>query len=88
VDADRREALLSALDRLVEATYDGGSTWTTISLPMMGGSPLAIVSPLSCPSPAGCIGVAATAREFAGSQIGQREIISSFPAPGPSDAGG
>lgn len=73
---------------VVEATYDGGSTWTTISLPMMGDSPLAIVFPLSCPSPAGCVGAAATAQEFAGSQIGQREIISSFPAPGPSDAGG
>ncbi len=73
---------------VVEATYNGGSTWTTISLPTVGGSPLTIVFPLSCPSPAGCFGVAATAQEFAGSQIGGREIISSFPAPGRPAAGG
>jgi photosystem II stability/assembly factor-like uncharacterized protein len=66
---------------VVEATYNGGSTWTTISLPAVARSPLVIVFPLSCPSQAGCIGAAATAREFSGVQPG-REIISSFPAPG------
>jgi photosystem II stability/assembly factor-like uncharacterized protein len=71
----------------VEATYNGGSTWTTISLPAVGGSPLVIVFPLSCPTHAGCIGAAATAQQFAGSQIGQRKIISSFPVPGQPAAG-
>ncbi len=47
-----------------------------------------VVFPLSGPSPAGCFGVAATAQEFAGSQLGRREILSSFPAPGHPLAGG
>jgi len=66
---------------VVEATHDGGRTWTALSLPAAGGSPLAVVYPLSCPSAAGCIGVGATAQQLAGSGIGHRTYISSFPAP-------
>jgi hypothetical protein len=77
--ADTTPGLAGYDHPVVEATYNGGSTWTTISLPTVGGFPLVIVFPLSCPSPAGCFGVAATAQEFAGSQMGRREIISSFP---------
>jgi photosystem II stability/assembly factor-like uncharacterized protein len=62
----------------VEITRDGGRTWTALSLPRVSGSALAIVYPLSCPSAGGCLGVAATPREFSGSQIGKRVIISSF----------
>ena len=69
---------------IVEATQDGGGTWSTISLPTADGSPLAEVFPLSCPSQVGCIAVAATARQFLGSQ---REIISSFPAAGRAATG-
>ena len=65
---------------VIEATHDGGETWTPLSLPTVKGSPLALVYPLSCPSGDGCIGVAATARQFAGGQ--HRVIISSFPGPG------
>lgn len=65
-------------DATVEATHDGGATWTTIELPTMDGAPLAEVFPLSCPSQAGCIGVAATPRQ-ANSVDSRREIISSFP---------
>jgi len=86
--ADTTPGLAGYDHPVVEATYNGGSTWTTISLPTVGGSPLVIVFPLSCPSPAGCFGVAATAQELAGSQIGRREIVSSFPAPGHPAAGG
>jgi photosystem II stability/assembly factor-like uncharacterized protein len=70
----------------VEATRDGGSAWTRISLPAAGGSPLAEVFPLSCPSRAGCIGVATISR---GNEVNPpREIISSFPAPRQPVAGG
>jgi photosystem II stability/assembly factor-like uncharacterized protein len=62
----------------VEVTRDGGRTWTALSLPRVNGSALSIVYPLSCPSAGGCLGVAATPREFSGSQIGKRVIISSF----------
>ena len=50
---------------VIEATHNGGSDWTALSLPPVGSSsPVAIVYPLSCPVPTGCIGVAATAQEF------------------------
>ncbi len=49
---------------VIEATHDGGTTWTTLMLPTLTDSPLVIVYPLSCPVAAGCIGVAATAQEF------------------------
>jgi photosystem II stability/assembly factor-like uncharacterized protein len=65
-------------DATVEATRDEGVAWTTIALPTAAGAPLATVFPLSCPSPAGCIAVAATTRQE--NQTGQREIVSSFPA--------
>lgn len=52
-------------DPVIEATHDGGLTWTPLSLPDVAGSPLAIVYPLSCPVPSGCIGVGATPQEFA-----------------------
>jgi hypothetical protein len=65
-------------DATVEATHDGGGTWTTIELPTIAGAPLAEVFPLSCPSQAGCMGVAATPRQENGVDP-QREIISSFP---------
>jgi hypothetical protein len=51
-------------DPLIEATHDGGSSWTPITLPDVDGGPLALVFPLSCPVPAGCIGVGATPQEF------------------------
>jgi hypothetical protein len=35
---------------------------------------------MGCPSLAGCIAVAATPQQFSGGKIGQRVIISSFPA--------
>jgi photosystem II stability/assembly factor-like uncharacterized protein len=70
----------------VEATRDAGSTWATISLPAAGGSPLPEIYPLSCPSPAGCIGVATVPH---GNQIDPpREIISSFPPASQPSAGG
>lgn len=67
---------------VIEATRNGGDSWTALSLPAVHGSPLVIVYPLSCPTPAGCIGIAATAQEFSGDEIGQRSTISSFPAAG------
>ena len=63
---------------VIEATSDQGTTWTPVSLPAVGGSPLALVYPLSCPTQAGCIGAAGTARQDGS----VREIISSFPAAG------
>ena len=51
---------------VIEATHDGGSTWTALGLPEVDGGPLAIVYPLSCPVAAGCIGVGATPDEFSG----------------------
>jgi hypothetical protein len=66
------------LHPVIEATYDGGSTWTSLSLPRVGRFPLALVSPLSCPSPAGCIGAATTDEQEGVSS--RREIISSFPS--------
>jgi hypothetical protein len=68
-------------DARIEATHDGGVSWTTIGLPAVAGVPLAEVFPLSCPSQAGCIGLAATPRQANGVN-GRREIISSFPAAG------
>jgi photosystem II stability/assembly factor-like uncharacterized protein len=49
---------------VIEATHDGGATWTALSVPAIKGSPLVIVYPMSCPVPAGCMGVGATAEEF------------------------
>lgn len=63
---------------VIEATSDQGATWTPVSLPTVGGARLALVSPLTCPSQAGCIAAAATARQ----NDDRREIISSFPAAG------
>ncbi len=75
---------------VIEATHDGGTTWTSLSLPEVTDSPLVIVFPLSCPVAAGCIGVGATAQEFSGlrtpPQPGttppseQRVIISNLPS--------
>jgi photosystem II stability/assembly factor-like uncharacterized protein len=75
---------------VVEATYNGGRAWTTISLPADRGSPLAVVNALSCPIPGGCMAVAATPRQEdgAGEQVEQRDLISSLPAPGQPVAGG
>jgi photosystem II stability/assembly factor-like uncharacterized protein len=67
-------------DATIEATRDGGATWTPIALPTVDGAALATVFPLSCPIPAGCIAVAATPRQE--NLTGQREIISSLPATG------
>jgi photosystem II stability/assembly factor-like uncharacterized protein len=66
-------------DARIEATDDGGASWTTIGLPPVGGRPLAEVFPLSCPSQDGCVGVAATPQQANGADE-QREIISSFPS--------
>jgi photosystem II stability/assembly factor-like uncharacterized protein len=71
----------------IEVTHDGGAAWSKISLPAVGRTPLAEVFPLSCPSPAGCIAVAATPRQLNGVDP-RREIISSFPAPGAVVTGG
>jgi photosystem II stability/assembly factor-like uncharacterized protein len=57
----------------IEATQDGGHTWQPVPLPAVGGHPLALVFPMSCPDPAGCVAVAATAAQFNGS--GQKRII-------------
>jgi photosystem II stability/assembly factor-like uncharacterized protein len=73
-------------DATVEATRDGGATWTSIEPPTVAGGPLAVIFPLSCPSQAGCIGVAATPRQF--NDVGGRDIISSFPAAGSPATGG
>jgi len=67
-------------DAAIEATRNGGAAWTRIAIPTVSGAPLAMVFPLSCPSSAGCIAVAATPRQE--NRTGQREIISSFPAAG------
>jgi hypothetical protein len=75
------------VDARIEATRDGGATWTTIALPEVDGAQLGEVYPLSCPSPAGCIGVAATPRQASGVNA-QREIISSFPAASSPVTGG
>jgi hypothetical protein len=65
---------------VIEATHDGGSIWSPLPLPTVGGSPLALVYPLSCPSPAGCIAMAATRQEYEGAGApGRRVIISSLP---------
>jgi photosystem II stability/assembly factor-like uncharacterized protein len=74
-------------DARIEATHDGGAAWTTIELPTVAGAPLAAVFPLSCPSQAGCIGLAATARQANGVDS-RREIISSFPDAGSPATGG
>jgi photosystem II stability/assembly factor-like uncharacterized protein len=71
----------------VLATQDGGTSWTAIGLPVVGRAPLAEVWPLSCPSQAGCIALAATTRQFFSGQP-QREIISSFPAGSSAVTGG
>lgn len=65
-------------DATVEVTRDGGATWTTIGLPTMAGGALAEVFPLSCPSQAGCMGVAATSQQANGLDP-RREIVSNFP---------
>jgi photosystem II stability/assembly factor-like uncharacterized protein len=44
---------------VIEATTDGGATWTPLRLPKVSGSSLGSIQPLSCPSVAGCIGVGA-----------------------------
>jgi hypothetical protein len=77
---------------VIEATHDGGTTWTSLTLPKLADSPLVIVYPLSCPVAAGCIGVGATAQEFSRPQAPpkpgatppseQRVIISNLPTPG------
>ena len=74
---------------VIEATHDGGTTWTPLTLPKLSDSPLVIVYPLSCPVAAGCIGVGATAQEFSGPRTPprpdstppseQRVIISNLP---------
>jgi photosystem II stability/assembly factor-like uncharacterized protein len=51
-------------DPVIEATHDGGDTWAPLALPIVDGSPLALVYPLSCPATTGCIGVGATPKEF------------------------
>jgi hypothetical protein len=51
-------------DPVIEATHDGGVSWTPLALPTVGGSQLALVYPLDCPVAAGCIGVGATPAEF------------------------
>ncbi len=61
----------------IEATHDGGRTWTAISLPTVNGDQIAIVYPISCPSPAGCIAVAATSSQFTSGS--KRVIISNLP---------
>jgi hypothetical protein len=66
---------------VIEATFNGGSTWATISLPAGDGSPLALVSPLSCPSQAGCLAVAATARQEEGGGPRNFAFITSFAVP-------
>jgi hypothetical protein len=48
----------------IEATHDGGATWSPLSLPTVDGAPLSLVYPLSCPVPSGCIGVGATPQQF------------------------
>jgi hypothetical protein len=49
---------------VIEATHDGGHTWTQITLPDVDGAPLSLVFPLSCPVAAGCIGIGATPQQF------------------------
>jgi photosystem II stability/assembly factor-like uncharacterized protein len=71
----------------IEVTHDGAAAWSRISLPTVAGTPLAEVFPLSCPSQAGCIAVAATPQQANGADP-QREIISSFPARGGAVTGG
>jgi hypothetical protein len=44
---------------VIEATTDGGATWTPLELPSVDGAPLGSVSPISCPSAGGCLGVGA-----------------------------
>jgi hypothetical protein len=70
--ADAEDCYLSASDPThagygsptLEVTHDGGASWTALQLPDVAGQPLALVYPLSCPVPAGCIGVGATPDEF------------------------
>jgi photosystem II stability/assembly factor-like uncharacterized protein len=70
--ADGEDCYLSASDSTrsgyaspaLEVTHDGGGSWTPLVLPDVGGQPLALVYPLSCPVAAGCIGVGATPEEF------------------------
>jgi len=63
---------------VIEATRDGGRTWTRLAVPTAGGSPLVVVDPLSCPTPAGCIAVAGTAAQYSGNPTGQAMIISNL----------
>jgi hypothetical protein len=69
---------------VIEATHDGGLTWTPLKLPAAGGSPLAVVDLVSCATPAGCIGIAATVQEQSGNRLNQRTVISTLPASSPA----
>jgi hypothetical protein len=60
----------------IEVTSDGGRAWSPLSLP----ASVAVVYPMSCPRPAGCIGVAASASQFANGQ--QRVLVSNLPPSG------
>jgi photosystem II stability/assembly factor-like uncharacterized protein len=51
-------------DPVIEATHDGGNKWTSLALPTVGATHLALVYPLDCPVAVGCIGVGATPAEF------------------------
>jgi photosystem II stability/assembly factor-like uncharacterized protein len=69
-------------DPVIEATHDGGTTWTSLSLPLVHGTPLALVFPLSCPVGGGCIGVGATPQEFNGPVAVPKTAPGTLPAPG------
>jgi hypothetical protein len=60
----------------IEVTSDAGLAWSRLSLP----TSVAVVYPMSCPGPAGCIGVAASASQFANGQ--QRMLVSNLPPSG------
>jgi photosystem II stability/assembly factor-like uncharacterized protein len=60
----------------IEVTSDGGRAWSRLSLP----ASVAVVYPMSCPRPAGCMGVAASASQFANGQ--QRMLVSNLPPSG------
>ena len=62
---------------VIDATRNGGRTWTSLTLPKVNGQALGTVALLGCPSRAGCLGLAATLSQEASSQ--DRVLISDLP---------
>jgi hypothetical protein len=54
---------------VLEATHDGGGSWSPLAMPEVQGTPLVDLYPLSCPVPAGCIGIGGTFQQVGPHQV-------------------